>query len=60
LPLDIMLLDVLDITRLLERSGLLKDGFETGAVELRTLEVDEGSDFPRALLLRDLRRHYFQ
>jgi hypothetical protein len=59
LPLDIMLLDMLDFPRLHERSGLLKDGFETGAVELRMLEVDEGSDFPRALLLRNLRRHYF-
>jgi hypothetical protein len=50
-----MLLDALDFSRLHERSGLLKDGFETSAVKLRTLEVDVGLDFPRALLLRDLR-----
>jgi hypothetical protein len=50
LPLDIMLLDVVDFPRLHERSGLLKDDFETGVVELRTLEVDEGSDFPVTVL----------
>lgn len=57
MPLDVMLLDVLDFPRLYERAGLLKDGFQTGAVELRTLEVNEDSDLPCALLPRDLRRH---
>ena len=55
-----MLLGVLNFPRLQERSGLLKKDFEMGVIELRMLEVDEGSDFPCALLLRDLRRHYFQ
>ena len=55
-----MLLDVLDFLRYHEGSDVLKGGFETGAVELRTLEVDDGSNFPRALLPRDLSWHHFQ
>jgi hypothetical protein len=56
-----MLLDVLDFLGLHERSGLLKDGFETGfVVKFRTLEVDKRSDFSRGLLLRGLMRHHFQ
>jgi hypothetical protein len=52
-------LDVLDFLRLHKGLDFLKDGLQTGAVELRTLEVDEGSDFPRALLPQDLSRHHF-
>lgn len=33
---------------------------KTGVIELRTLEMDEGSGFQLALQLRGVGRHYFQ
>lgn len=46
MPLEIILLDVLDFPRLHKGSGLVKDGFKTGAVELRTLAGSQPASLP--------------